>query len=281
MGIAKLEEMTWIEVDRLDKNNAIALVPISPIEEHGPHLPLGTDLFGARDIASLAAQQAVSHDPQLEVVITPSIPLGASGSTADFPGTISLRGTTLKAVVLDVCNALAGHGFRNILIFNHHMDPVHMKAILDAVDAVSAAYDLRIAELLSRIYYAGIESEEDRYVRSMGLEMEKEIHADAKETAYIAYRYPELVKVDPQTLPAVHIDVRDKYSKGMKTFKAMGAQMGYIGSPSAATKSLGQLHLENGARLAAELIGKMMKGDPLPEISPKMKHILKNQIQLD
>lgn len=281
MGIAKLEEMTWVEVDRLDKNHAIVLVPISPIEEHGPHLPLGTDLFGALDIASLAAQRVVSDDPQLEVIISPPIPLGASGATADFPGTIALRGTTVKAVVLDVCNALVGHGFRHILIVNHHLDPVHMKAILEAIDAVSAAHDLRIAELWSRVIYAGIESEEDHYIRSMGLDMEKEIHADAKETAYIAYRYPELIKSDPQKLPAVHIDIREKYHKGMKTFKAMGAQMGYIGSPARATKALGQMHLENGAQLAADLISKLVNGDPLPEISPKMEHILKNQIRLD
>ena len=281
MGTARLEEMTWVEVDRLDKDSTILFIPVSPIEEHGPHLPLGTDLFGARDMAEKAAVAATAANPQLGVILVPPIPLGCTPVTSDFPGSLSLRGTTLKAVIRDVCTSLAGHGFRYMLIVNHHLDPMHMKAILEAIEEVCAAYPVRIAELWSRVIYAGMETEESRRCISMGLDMAQEVHAEARETSYILYQYRHLLKSDPAQLPAVHIDVRKGVAEGSKTFRQMGARMGYIGSPAAAEKDLGRLHLEEGAQLAAELAARLIGGDPLPEISAKMKRFLEDHVQLD
>jgi hypothetical protein len=50
----KFEELNWKELDALDREKTIFFLPISPMEEHGPHLSLGTDLFSARDAAAEA-----------------------------------------------------------------------------------------------------------------------------------------------------------------------------------------------------------------------------------
>jgi creatinine amidohydrolase len=282
MGIHRLEAMTWIEMDHLDRQNTVVWIPISPIEEHGPHLPLGTDLFGARDMAEMAADLLVEADARLNAVLAPAIPLGGCRITADFPGTISVRGTTLARVVTDICSSLAAHGFRYMVIANHHLDPVHMKAILEAIDDLSKRHpDVRIIEVFSRLVYAGAETEAKQQGRQMGLDMDREVHADVRETAYIRYRYPELYKPQSAPLPPVLIDVEAGIRKGLQTFKQMGAKLGYLGTPEAATEELGRLHLEENARLAADLAVKLVRDEELPQIPPKLKTFFDKHVQLD
>lgn len=151
----QLLELTWVELEALDKNNSIVLVPLSPIEEHGPHLPLGTDIFGARDIAKTAAGYICEENPSLQAVLAPAIPLGCSAITEDFPGTISLRGKTLFHLLVDFCSGLAKSGFKYIIIVNHHLDSVHLKAILEAIETVSKEFEVKIIETVGRILYSG------------------------------------------------------------------------------------------------------------------------------
>lgn len=280
MDLLRLLEMTWVEVGELNPDQTLIFVPISPIEEHGPHLPLGTDIFGAADIAEKAARMIGEEDPQLQAVLAPPIPLGCSDITADFPGTLSLKGTTLCALVEDFCSALVKSGFKNIIITNHHLDPVHLKAILTAIEGVASRHDVRIIENIGRIVYSGMEREEIRQGRAMGLNMHTEIHADVRETSFIMHGYPHLIKTDPENLPPVPIDVREGMKKGCKTFKEMGADQGYIGTPALASASYGQLHLEEIARLTADLAMKLINGDELPEIDPHMKKFLETRIRL-
>jgi creatinine amidohydrolase len=281
MGIHHLTEMTWVEVDALDKAKSMVLLPISPIEEHGPHLPLGTDLFAATDMASEAARLVDASGQGYEMVLAPPIPLGCSATTADFPGTISLRGSTIYQVVTDVLTSLTDAGFAYIAITNHHLDPVHMKAILKAVDEVAVRSKALIFESASRIHYSGTHSDEYEQGMKMGVDMEKEVHAEIRETSFVLHRYPQLVKTAYQRLSPVHVDIKAEMKKGRRTFRQMGADQGYIGSPHLATESMGKLHLEEGARRIADLIVAAMRNESLPAIRPEVRHFLDNHVQLD
>jgi creatinine amidohydrolase len=281
MRFLKLDEMSWLEVENLNKDKTIIFLPIGPVEEHGPHLPLGTDFFAARDIAELAAHYVNQQDDTVHTVVAPVIPVGCSHITADFPGTISVRGTTLARLVVDVCTSLVRHGFRYIVIANHHLELVHVKAILTAIQEVSTHHDVSIIETASIIAYSGLHTEENQKGLAMGLDMKREIHADARETSFVKYRYPHLIKGDVAQLPPVLIDIDEALRKGCSTFKAMGAHEGYLGTPSKATEEYGRLHLEEGARLTADLALKLINGEKLPDINDKMKFVLNAHVTLD
>ncbi len=281
MGFQRFEELTWPEVSVLDRDRTIIFLPLSPIEEHGPHLPLGTDFFAARDIAAAACRLVLEKDSRLEVVLMPVIPLGCCGITADFPGTISLRGSTMAGVVADVCSSLAKYGFRYIVVSNHHLDPLHVKALLTGIEEVESRYDVRIIETLGRIVYSNMETEETNLIRDMGLDPQKEVHADVRETAFISVHYSSLIKGNAEDTPPVKIDVEKGIREGLKTFKTMGAAQDFLGSPSRATEELGRLHLEEGARLTAELAMRLIRGEPLPEINDRMKYVLDKHIRID
>ncbi|TKB23254.1 creatininase family protein [Desulfopila sp. IMCC35006] len=279
-NLHKLLELSWVELEALDKNQSIVLLPLSPIEEHGPHLPLGTDILAAQDIAETAAGYLCKDNPLLQVVLSPTIPLGCSDVTADFPGTISLRGKTLYHLLVDFCSGLAKSGFTYIIIANHHLDSVHLKAIMEAIETVTAEFQVQIIETAGRILYSGMTLAEVTKGEELGLSMKTEVHADVRETSYIKYRYPHLLKQAPEQLSPVLINVREGIRNGLKTFKAMGAEQGYIGSPALASENLGRIHLEEQARIIAEMAIKLMAGQALPEINPHIIKYLKTVVSL-
>jgi creatinine amidohydrolase len=280
LSIHQLTEMSWVELAAMDKDNAFVLLPLSPVEEHGPHLPLGTDIFGAHEIAQMAAKYVSAKDATLQAIMAPDLPLGCSSITADFPGTISLRGTTLYNLIVDFCSGLAESGFKYIIIVNHHLDPVHLKAILEAIEMVCGRFGVKIIETAGRIHYSGIALHEVSRSEELGLSIKTEIHADIRETSFIQYRYPHLIKQKLEELAAVHIDIVLGMKKGLTTFKAMGADQGYIGTPSLASAALGKIHLEEQAQIVADMIINLISGQPLPEMSSGMRNYLKNKVKL-
>ena len=278
--ICRLEEMTWLELDRLPRSRTLVIVPIGPIEEHGPHLPLGTDVMAAADIAEATARTLSERAPDRFVILSPAVPLGCAAVTADFPGTLSLKGTTFQAVIRDLCNAWVRQGFTRLLLVNHHLDPIHMKALLSAIEAIEAEHDARIAETMSRSVYAGLENEAVTHGRRLGLDMRYEVHADAKETAYIRYRRPELFIKDAAPLAPVLIDVRKGMREGRATFREMGADLGYIGTPEQSDPAFGRLHLEACVRQAVDLALKLINDAPLPPIDPRILAFLADHVRL-
>jgi creatinine amidohydrolase len=96
------------------------VLPVGATEQHGPHLPLGTDCAIPRAIALRAAAT-------YPLVVAPPVAFGAksrplSGGGEGFPGTLSLRATTLLAVLEDVLAALIRSGFRKLCLQNWHFE---------------------------------------------------------------------------------------------------------------------------------------------------------------
>jgi creatinine amidohydrolase len=102
------------------------LLPFGTVEQHGPHLPLGTDLFYAEHICSAVAEQTNG-------LVAPALPYGVCRSMRNFPGTISLTPATLTAAVREVMGEYVRHGGRKFALITGHAEPAHMEAMRDAV----------------------------------------------------------------------------------------------------------------------------------------------------
>ncbi len=103
------DHTTSTVTDHLD--DAVALVPTGAVEQHGPALPLGTDLFAARAVA-----EAVERD----VVVAPPVPVGVSDHHRQFHGSLWVRPETFERYVEDVVRSLADHGPRKLVLVNGH-----------------------------------------------------------------------------------------------------------------------------------------------------------------
>ena len=280
MSVYHLEQMTWKEVDTLPRDATIFLLPVSPIEEHGPHLPLATDFYGARDMAEHALEVLETKDKSLNYVLVPGLPVGCSEIAMDFPGTLSVRGRTLMRLIYDVCSAIARHGFRYIVVSNHHLDWTHVKAIDVALKKVRDRYGINVYDPASNCIYSDWKSEEEEIVRKMGLDPHTEVHADVKETSFIKHAYPGLLRRGYVNLSPLPLSMEEFMKKRIRTLKKMGAVDGYIGSPASATEEQGKNHLHEGGELLAEWALRLYHGEELQKMDSHIRLIMKLFIRL-
>ena len=109
----RLQLMTWPEVERyLTSSNGI-IIPIGATEQHGPTGLIGTDAICAETLAWKTGALA-------DAIVGPTLSVGMSEHHMHFPGSITLRPTTLATVVCDVALSLARHGFKRIFFLNGH-----------------------------------------------------------------------------------------------------------------------------------------------------------------
>ena len=175
-----LQNMKWEEVEKaLERSENVAIIPVGSIEQHGKHLPLGSDSFAAIGLADDVAKRTGA-------VVAPPIWFGWSPHHMWLPGTITLRPETLIEVVVDVCKSLVHHGFRKIVIINGH----------------------RMANLPPlQLACARVEEETDSIVKlvdplpmSEGIREELNVpplgHADEMETSHMLFLHPELCEMD-------------------------------------------------------------------------------------
>jgi creatinine amidohydrolase len=107
-----IAEMNWLQVEQYLKHDDRAVLPIGCTEQHA-YLSLATDSILAERLAREAAESS-------GVPVFPVMPYGITPGFMAYPGTVSLRITTLLAVVEDVLDSLARHGFRRVLVVNGH-----------------------------------------------------------------------------------------------------------------------------------------------------------------
>jgi creatinine amidohydrolase len=125
------EHMTWSELERAAADAYVLALPIGSVEEHGPHLPVATDLYSVSNLAMLLAQRR-------RVVVAPGIYYGYARPTRGYPGTISIRPQTLMLLVEDVISEFARQGFLRILILSGHYEnaPFVIEGAELAVDSI-------------------------------------------------------------------------------------------------------------------------------------------------
>jgi len=109
------EKMKWPEIKKAAEEDKCILVPAGIIEDHGPHLPVDTDILIARGICKLAAEKMDG-----EALVAPPVTHGYSPHHMDFPGPLSITWDTFIRHTLDILKSLIHHGFRHILVVNGH-----------------------------------------------------------------------------------------------------------------------------------------------------------------
>ena len=108
------DELTSAHLAEVDRKTPVVL-PIAATEQHGPHLPLATD----RMIGEHFARRLHETIPD-EVLILPYVPVGCSEHHMDFPGSLTFTHGTFLAMVVEILESVAAHGFTNLIISNAH-----------------------------------------------------------------------------------------------------------------------------------------------------------------
>ena len=159
------------------KSNSWIVIPLGAVEAHGPHLPLGTDIFQPDYILSMIDKV---HGGR--VIIAPMMPYGQHYTARDTPGTIDISFDTLRSFMRDVLNAFMRHGAKKIMILSGHAGMTHLVAITEACREIARSHSIEIV-FLSEFHLA----------KKYGIPEEDE-HAGLMETSRMLHIRPDLVK---------------------------------------------------------------------------------------
>lgn len=263
-GIFRLAELSFTRIDALDRDRTVVIFTASPLEEHGPHLPVGTDLYEAELFAEELAKRIVEHEPGWSVLIGPPLPLGASAF--DQAGTLLARARTVRNAVLDYGAALARHGFRYLLVTNAHAGPRHVVALEEAAAVVTRRHGARMFSVSGPLLWKILRGKfTQRLEPSLGRPLsdsEKDAlrgdaHAGLWETSLIMLARPSLIDPSFATLAPARFSLLEALRKNYPL--RLGNKLGYIGSPAAASKEFGEAARQILAEAAWELVRPVLK----------------------
>lgn len=210
----RLQLMTWPEVEAHLKSANGIIVPIGSTEQHGPTGLIGTDAICAETFAWRTGELA-------DAMVGPTLTVGMSEHHMHFPGSMTLRPTTLIAVVRDVILSLARHGFRRIFFVNGHggntpsINAAFFEAYAEAPQLLEDGEDLRC---LTGEWWATPSAQK----LSVELFGDKDgDHASASEVSVASAAYPDHLKsadLDAEVPPSTHVfgpaDFRRRYPEG-------------------------------------------------------------------
>jgi len=135
-----LSHLAWPEAEAAARQGAVVLIPTGAHEQHGHHLPLGTD---AMLVTAVVRGAVAAAKPRAPVLYAPTIWFGFSPHHMDFPGTISLSTGTYLAVVAETCRSLWQHGFHRLVLINGHGG--NASPLRTVVADLRAREDIRVA----------------------------------------------------------------------------------------------------------------------------------------
>ncbi len=229
-----LDTAVWPEVEEaLAAGRRTALVGLGSVEQHGPHLPLGTDAWIADALArGLAARIQ-------ESVALPAIPFGCAPEHLAFPGTLSLEPETLERILVDLLGSLSRHGFERAFVFSAHGGNVEA---LDAMRArlVRAGAPMRIAIETDLARVARMQAQR---ARDHGLEPESAgPHAGEYETSVVAALRPGAVRIEALERGRV-LSAEAAQALFLPSLREQ-APTGVVGDPRGARAERGGPHLD-------------------------------------
>lgn len=175
--------MTTAEAKQLGDSDPVVILPVAAIEQHGPHLPLSTDL----DIGQGLLESAFRHLPSdFPVWVLPPQAVGASAEHLSFPGTISVAESVLGHVICAHGRAVARCGVRRLLVSNSHGGNRHV------IDGAGLRLRRESGLLVVKSHYFLF-----RRPEGVGLpdsEWRHGLHGGAVETAMMLHLRPDLVR---------------------------------------------------------------------------------------
>ncbi len=214
-------------------NDAIVILPIASIEQHGPHLPVEVDSMLGETVAAQTAEKVQAKGQ--EVLVLPVLWTGLSEHHMSFGGTITLDNAAFTAVVEGVVKSILRHGFKRIVLLNAHGG--NENALRTITDDLTPKYGVPIVQFT--YWYAAAVPIARILETQGGLQ-----HACEAETAMMMAVRPDLVAEDriPLAKSNTTPDVSDLVGGGVYMWRSIGSRSasGVIGNREASTPAKGE-----------------------------------------
>jgi len=239
--------LTSPELADLCGPEAVAILPTAAIEQHGPHLPLSTDVDIGEGVLATALHRVSPEPPPL---LLPTLAPAASPEHTSHPGTLSLDPTTFERTLLDMGRAVARAGIRRLVIFNSHGGN---RATIE-----TAALRLRreLGLLVVKVHTFRLSLPEG--VGVPGQELRHGLHGGAIETAIMLHLHPDRVRTaEIRDFPSLGIDLEASGSRIAPEGTASFAWLAEDLHPSGATGDASLATAEMGRRIVTAWAGEL------------------------
>ena len=213
-----LDELSWVDVAAHIARDPRLIVPVGALEQHGPHLPLGSNVLIARRLA-------VDLSQEFSVLRAPTIYYGVNVKGAqNYAGTATLRQKTLHRSINELLATWEVHGLTEFIVITAHRHEPHLDALATLITRkarlrVVSAWDVDITDLLET--------------------QPGPLHADEAETSLMLHLYPENVKMERAKDFQLNDAQFKRYLKGQLVVPPAGGA-GIVGHPTAATAAKGE-----------------------------------------
>lgn len=264
-------DMPWQEVAKLANSETLVLFPVAVIEEHGPHKPLGTDVYLGYNQSRMLKQQL--EEQGIKTIIAPPFYWGINAVTGGWPGSFTSRPSTVKAVLWDALASLKGWGFEKVVFINHHGDPLHNQVIVEAIaearrDFGVKAYFVTNEAYAKRLDLVGRDHVLIRKSPATTAPTQEYVdpHAGRVETSRLAAYFPDLVNASmARDLPPTKVTPEqfEVWLEGWSTATEMTPE-GYVGDPARFDPEEGKTENEAAVKSMANVINAFLKGNYKP-----------------
>jgi creatinine amidohydrolase len=213
-----LDELSWIDVAAHLARDPRLIIPVGALEQHGPHLPLGTNVLVARKVALELSQEQ-------EVLRAPTMYYGVNVRTERrYAGTATLTQKTLHRALNELLASWESQGIAEFILITAHRHEPHLDALATLVTTrarvrVISVWDVDIADLLDK--------------------QPGPFHGCEAETSVMLYLYPDLVNMERARDFEVSEEEFEKYIRDRLPKPPRGGA-GLIGYPTAATVGKGE-----------------------------------------
>ncbi len=236
MKTLRMEEMNWVDIkEAINAGFKTVVIGVGSTEQHGPHLPTQTDALIADIITNLTAQKLEN------ALQARTISVGCSEHHLSFSGTISLKKSTLKAIINDYIESLQRHGFEKIVIIPTHGG--NFNPIKEAVEQAQEKYsNIKIIAFTDLMRFV---KEQDKIAAGLNITaQESGGHAGEAETSQVLFLAENLVMKERFQPGYVGVmgekEIEMLFEKGMPSL----TEIGVLGDPTKASKEHGKIYVE-------------------------------------
>lgn len=286
--LIRWESLTKRDFDSIDRSRAVVLVTCSPIEVHGPHLPMGADALESDGLVERMLRFLPERHRDRVFLKLPFI--YAATDVVAQPGSLHFRPATTIAVLGDLGRTLAAQGFRDVLVSNFHGGPRHFLAIEKACAKVNRRHGLRMVSLFSlliRRLTSGTSNLDDVLAAIPGVareDLEGDTHGGIIETSQLLALHGDWVDPSYASLPRQTVDTwlaergerRTQVGRGdprrplamLRSYRealAFFGERSYSGAPAGASAEIGERILDTLGEHAGEACTEILDGSIGPE----------------
>lgn len=249
--IRSYRDLTRLEMEQVDRENTIVLIPLGALEQHGSQAPLGTDDIIAEAMTEYIRRELEAECDDFPMLLFPVIPVGLSTEHKNFCGSVTLKPDTYYHMLYDIASSLIHHGFRKLafLICHGGNAPIAQVLSRELRSEFGVAAFLLSSGAFSHPDVTATISEGNIW----------DFHGGEMETSMVMAVDPSLVKLEASEA-GIPMAFRD--NKALKPYGNVsigwvsedwkteeGKPIGIGGDPSGATAEKGRIILETSARV--------------------------------